>query len=175
MNMLSERITVIMRILIYCVFIGLCIQTGTILYSFLVSLFINPVAASDLYMGLNLALVRDVSMIHYCIITILLIALMSLKAYMAYWVIVSSQKLKMIDPFNGDLIPPIQTILRLSIFASVVSVFGYGYAKWLNKFNIVIPIDWGPSELLLFAAIIHFIIRILLSGRIVQLENQLTI
>ncbi len=54
-----------MNVIFWVIFIGLCISTGSILYSYFVSMAINPVASRNLYIGVNLFHIYEYSTMHY--------------------------------------------------------------------------------------------------------------
>ena len=88
----TQLILQVMNVLFWIVFIGLCIKTGALLISFSVSMFINPVAAKDLYMGLNLSALKQYDLYQYFFLAAAFIIITGLKAYIAYLVIKISLK-----------------------------------------------------------------------------------
>src|ERR1700752_2675726 len=67
MKISTKQILKVMNVLSWIIFVCLCIRTGAILFSCFVSLFLNPVAAKDLYIGLNLYDLKHLGMGHYLI------------------------------------------------------------------------------------------------------------
>ncbi len=74
----------VMNIIFWIIFIGLCIKTGAILISFLVSVFVNPEAAKDLYLGLDFFEVYNIDLNHYVNVLSFIVVLTGMKAYIAY-------------------------------------------------------------------------------------------
>ena len=54
MNISTKLILDILKVLTWVIFIGLCIMTGAMIISTVVSM-INPVASKDIYLGLDLS------------------------------------------------------------------------------------------------------------------------
>src|SRR5690554_744367 len=73
--------------LIWVIFIGLCIKTGAIFFAFLFSLFVNPAATADLYLGLDLSSLRARSQASYVLLMSLVTVLWALKAFLFYRII----------------------------------------------------------------------------------------
>jgi hypothetical protein len=55
MKIATKQVLRILHVIAWIIFLGLCIKTGSILYSFFVSLFINTIAAKNIHMGLDLS------------------------------------------------------------------------------------------------------------------------
>ncbi|HET8809684.1 MAG TPA: DUF2975 domain-containing protein, partial [Flavobacteriaceae bacterium] len=51
----TKTILSVMEVLTWIAFIGLCIKAGALLFTFIMSLFWNPLAAGDLHLGLDLS------------------------------------------------------------------------------------------------------------------------
>ena len=83
----TKLILTTMHVLFWVIFVGLCIETGAMLTSFFVSLFVNPEATRNLYMELKLSDLYRFGKGHYIGIVSLMIYISGLKAYIAYLVI----------------------------------------------------------------------------------------
>jgi hypothetical protein len=164
-----------MNVIFWIIYIGLCIQTGTILYSFFVSLAINPVAAQNLNLGLNLSGLYNYSITYYSLIVMMLIVLTGLKAYIGYWVVKISMELKMEKPFSESIRRIIQNISLVSLWAGLLAIIAQTYSKMLIKIGIDIPINWAYGEILFFAGVIYIIALIFRKGIELQSEIDLTI
>src|SRR5262245_7913052 len=96
----TKNLFSVMNVLTWIVFIGLCIETGAILYSFFVSVFINAEGAKNLYMGLNLFELKSFDIGHYSALMSIIIFLSALKAYIFYLVIEIFLKINFVHPFS---------------------------------------------------------------------------
>ena len=164
-----------MNVIFWIIFIGLCIKTGAILYSFFVSMVINPVASQNLYSGLNLSGLYNFGIEHYCIIVSMLIILTGLKAYIGYRVVNIFIEMKMEKPFSEGVNNIITKISQIALWAGVLAIVAQAYSKWLIKMDVEIPIDWAYGEILFFAGIIYLIAQVFKKGIELQSENDLTV
>ncbi len=166
----------VMNVFFWIAFIGLCIKTGAILTSFFVSIFIDPLAAKDLYRGLNLSDLQSFSMLYYVIIVSMLIILTGSKAYIAYLAVRFFLKFDLSEPFGTDMTDVFLRISEVALRASILAIIASVFCKWLMKKNeIAIPIDWSGSEILFFAGIIYLLALVFKRGTDLQNENDLTI
>lgn len=175
MTRTDSTILKIMNVLFWIVFIGLCIKTGALLISFFVSLFINPEAARDLYLGLNLQDLYAYSKSQYIFTATLFIVLTGQKAYIAYYVIKIFIKFNLSKPFNSKLSDLFLKISHTALGAGVLAIISVNYAKVIMKKGVDIPIDWGGSEILLFAGVIYLFALVFKKGTALQTENDLTV
>lgn len=167
------------HILFWIAFIGLCIKTGAIIISFLVSLFINPEGAQNLFEGLDLSALFESDKGHYILFVALLIALSGLKAYMAYLVIRLFSKIDIKQPFNTTASGLITNISGVALNTGILAIIGDIYIKWLYKkpvdlHNLYQHLDNG-GEILFLAGIIFVIAKIFKKGVEIQSENELTV
>ena len=99
----TKQILKIMNVISWIIFVSLCIRTGAILFSCFVSIFINPVAAKDLHIGLNLSGLKEFGLGPYLILVSLIIILSALKAFMFYRIIQIFLKINFIQPFSSEV------------------------------------------------------------------------
>lgn len=164
------------KVLFWIVFIGLCIKTGTLIFTSLYSLF-KPIVAEDLYLGLNLSELLSYSRGYYIAIGSLIIALTALKAYMAYLVIRLLSKIDLKQPFNPEASNLISKVSEVALATGIVAIVGNGFAKWLYKQ----PVEFGNlsldngGEILFLAGVIFVIAQIFRKGVELQTENELTV
>ena len=164
-----------MKVIFWIIFIGLCIKAGSVLFSYIVSMGINPIASHNLDRGLNLSELYAFSLTHYSILVVMLIGLTGLKAYIGYWVVKISLELKMEKPFSKAIQNIIIKISQIAIWAGLLAAIAQAYSNWLIKKNVAIPIDWAYGEILFFAGVIYFIAQVFKKGTELQTENELTI
>lgn len=175
MTTTNSTVLKIMNVLFWIAFIGLCIKTGALLVSFIVSLFVNPEGANDLYLGLSLFDLYSYSKSHYIYTTSLFIVLTGLKAYIAYYVIKIFMKFNLSKPFNDKLSDLFLKISYIALGAGILAIISENYAKWIMKKGIAVSIDWSGSEILLFAGVIYLFALVFKKGIELQTENDLTV
>lgn len=172
----TETIFIITKILTWIVFIGLCIKTGSLIVSFFVSLFVNPEAAQDLYLGLDLSSIQEYDQWHYICSVSLLIFFTGLKAYLAYLVLKIFLKFNLEHPFSTEVANLINCIARTALSAGLFAIIMDGYGEWLaNKDILGISLDDGGTEFLFLAGIIFIIAQVFKKGVELQSENELTV
>ena len=164
-----------MNVLFWILFIGLCIKTGALLVSFFISIFINPMAAQNLYLGLDLWSVYDYDLKKYIGVTSLLIVLTAMKTYLAFLVVRLFLKFNLDYPFNPNIASIISNISYYALSIGVVAIIAENYAKKIIKQGVAIGIDWGAEQFLFFAGIIYIIALVFKKGVEIQTENDLTI
>lgn len=175
MTTTNSTVIKIMNVLFWIAFIRLCIKTGALLISFIVSLFVNPQGANDLYLGLSLPDLYSYSKPHYIITMSLLIVLTGLKANIAFYVIKFFMKFNLSKPFNTNLSDLFLKISHIALETGILAIIAQNYAKWIMKKGVDIPIDWSGGEILLFAGVIYLFALVFKKGTELQTENDLTV
>ena len=171
----NSTVLKVMNVLFWIAFIGLCIKTGAILTSFMVSLFVNAAGAGDLYLGLNLSELYSFNHLYYIFTVSLLIALTGLKAYIAYLAVKFFLKFDLSKPFTKELTGLFLRISYVSMGTGVLAIIAEGYCKWIMKKGIAIPIDWSGNEILFFAGVIYLLALVFQKGTDLQTESDLTV
>jgi hypothetical protein len=175
----TKLILTILHVIAWIIFLGLCIKTGALLYSFFVSLAINSEGAKNLYMGLNLSGLYDFDKVHYIALASLIIVLSALKALLFYFVVKIFLKINLVNPFSKDVSLLISKIGYLSLFIGIVTVFASKDCDWLAKQGVSFPdlqsVLGGAGEFLLLGAVIFIISQVFKRGIEIQTENELTV
>lgn len=173
--MKTKYIMKIMNVIFWIVFIGLCIKTGSITISFIISLFVNPEASNNLYLGLDLSNVYNFDIRYYVGIVTLMIGLVGSKAYIAYLVVKLFIKFDITNPFNEIVVSLISKIGYVALSIGILALIANDYSKLLIKKGVEVQFDWGAQEFLFFAGIIYIIALVFKKGVEIQNENELTI
>lgn len=173
--MKTNIIMKVMNIIFWIVFIGLCIETGALLVSLFVTLFINSNGAEDTYMGLDLLDLYNSNVEHYIGVASFSITLSALKAYLAYLVIKLFMKFDLNYPFNEKTASVITQMSHYALSIGVVAIIAENYANRIMRQGLTLQIDWGAEQFLFFAGIIYIIALVFKKGVEIQSENELTI
>jgi len=175
----TEKILFAMKALIWILFIGACIKTGAIAYSFFVSLSINPNAAADLYMGLDLSQLLERDSAHYSLMVSSLIVLSSAKAFLAYLVLKIFLILNLKKPFSTEIAKLIRLISAVAISIGFVNLLIRAYVGWLlgnsPAVGYLAEYLYGSAEFIFFGIIIFIIGQVFQYGLELQAENELTV
>ena len=175
----TTTIMIIMHVIAWVIFIGFCIKTGALIYSAFVSFVVNPVGASDLYLGLDLSYLFNYDKWYYGSLISLVIFISGLQAYIFYLLIKIFMKLNLVQPFSKEIAKLITNISFTALQIAILHIITNGYIKWLVKREVIIPSlhDYlgGASEFLLLGGIIFVIAQIFNRGLEIQAENELSI
>lgn len=166
------------NIFIWIAFVGFCIQTGALIFTYTYSLF-KPVVSSNLYLGLNLSEIYKESLWYYTCLVSLIVALSALKAFVFYLAIKIFMKIDMVKPFSSEVS---KLISKISYYVFSIGILGYvstEYAQKIVKKGIDINNVgefWNDyNAYLLMAGLIFFIAQVFKKGIELQNENDLTI
>lgn len=163
------------QVLFWMAFIGLCIKTGALIVSFSISLLVNAAAAKDLYLGLNLYELYQHDTVQYGFVASLVIALMALKAYIAYLAVKLFMKFDLNKPFQPAITQLFLQMSHIALGTGILSIIAQGYSKHLINKGIAVPLDGNGSETLFFAGVIYLLALVFQKGVELQTENDLTV
>jgi len=175
----THELLIVMKVLTWVVFVGLCVKTGALVISFFVSEFINPLATKNLYLGFNLSSLKEFSNVHYSAVVLQIIVLSALKAFMFYLVIKFFLRLNLMNPFSSDVALLIKKISYVAFIIGALAIIAIQYSRWLSKKGVVFTglpefIDSGAA-FLFFSGIIFIISLVFKKGIEIQTENELTV
>lgn len=179
----THHILKVLQILSWVIFIGLCIEAGSIIVNTFISLFINPLWASNFWEGSDyLSRLYDYDTGHFVVITCTMIIVALLKAFMFYLILklFTDKKLNMLQPFNMYLRSFIVNLSYISLAIGLFSYYGFKYSLWLTKKGFLDAdfqsLNIAGADVWIFMAIILFVIvQIVKRGIEIQTENELTI
>ena len=174
----SQPGLMLITIIIWSIFIGLCIQAGTLLFTSIYSFF-NPIVAENLYEGLNLHGLMSQQIWYYIGLLTILLQVVGLKAYMFYLMTKIFYTINLDHPFSKKVSDLISRITAICFRIGILAIFAAGSLKWLLKRGFDVPsIDsytGGAFEYLLMSALLYAIAQVFKRGVEIQSENELTI
>ncbi|ANH82625.1 hypothetical protein A8C56_18065 [Niabella ginsenosidivorans] len=166
----------IMQVVCWILFIGLCIQAGTLLVSLLFTYFGNTRIAEQFAKDLYLPKLYHYSPFYYIALCSLLLAIALLKAHIFYLVIQFFSRVNMDHPFSHPVSNLISKVVQTAFGIGIIAVIGNVYNQALMKKNIpATSLSWQSSEFLFLAGILFVISLIFKRGVALQSENDLTI
>lgn len=179
----TQQILKVLQILSWIIFIGLCIEAGTIVANTFFALVINPEGTENYWEGADyLSSLYKYDYGHFLALTITMIIVAVIKAFMFYSIVnlFTRKNLNMSQPFNLDLR---RFILKLSYFAFAIGLFsyyGFKYSVWLSQQGLktadLSALNLAGADVWLFMGVILFVIvQIVKRGIEIQNENDLTI
>ena len=168
----------LITVIIWSIFIGLCIQAGTLLFTFGYSFF-KATVAQDLYEGLNLyPLFLDEVWFYVGIVTLIL-SIAILKAQLFYTMIRIFLKIDLIHPFSKEIAKLISTLSYIAFEIGFSIAMARGCASWLIKRSFELEglqsYLSGAFEYFLLSALIFAIAQVFKRGVEIQAENELTV
>lgn len=168
----------LITVVIWSIFIGLCIQAGALLFTFVYSLF-NPVVSQNLYEGLNLSALREQNSWYYGGVLSIVLFIAGQKAYLFFLMIRIFLKINLIQPFSREVSKLISSISYVALEIGAGIIIASGIFKWMQvrgyELDRVPQILGGGFEFLLMAALLIAIGMVFKRGVEIQEENELTV
>ncbi len=169
----------LITVVIWSIFIGLCIQAGALLFTFVYSFF-RPVVAENLYEGLNLSALLAVNPWYYAGVASILLFIIGQKAYLFYLMTRIFLKINLVNPFSREVSKLITSISYVAFQIGLSTIIlASGIFKWLEKRGFELDrlpqLVGSGSEFLLIAALLIAIGIVFKRGVEIQAENELTV
>ncbi len=168
----------LITVVIWSIFIGLCIQAGAMLFTFVYSLF-NPVVSQNLYEGLNLSALREQNSWYYGGVLSIVLFIAGQKAYLFFLMIRIFLKINLIQPFSREVSKLISSISYVALEIGAGIIIASGIFKWMQvrgyELDRVPQMMGGGFEFLLMAALLVAIGIVFKRGVEIQDENELTV
>jgi hypothetical protein len=175
---IGKQILLLLNILSWIIFIGLCIEAGALIFNFFFSLY-KPEIVHNLYQKLDLSQMYERSKWAFYSMYSFILVISILKAVLFYVVIILMSKIDLSKPFNSFVS---RQITQISYYTLSIGLLSYiarqttenlrhrGYVTdTLNRF-------WADSQAyILMAAVIYVIATIFKKGVEIQSENDLTV
>lgn len=178
MSKKNNFVFIVLKIVAWVIFIGLCVEAGGLIVNFIFSLF-KPESVQNLYQKLDLSEMYNQSKWTYFSMYTFILVISILKAYLFYIVIILISKLDLSKPFNSFVSKQITKISYFTLSIGLLSFIARQTAKNLQHRGY--EIDqlnqfWVDSQaFILMAAIVYVIATIFKKGIELQNENELTI
>ena len=168
-----------LHIVAWIVFIGLCINTGTVLFTYILSMFFYPEAAKNMLLGLDLSALRNEDHVHYSIVSIGIVIVLALKAWIFYLILLVFKRINYTSPFSATVGKLFKTMGILSFISGLLSIelvmHAKGYAKMGFTFPHLTDHIGDGTAFLFFAGVLYFVSLLFAKGIELQEENELTV
>jgi hypothetical protein len=169
----TQKLLTVMNILAWIVFIGLLIQAGSIIISYVVSIG-NAQAAKDLYRGMDLSVYRQQSFGHYTFLVGYKVIFYIMQAYIAFLMTRLLSRLNISKPFNADVVKLLQEISHSILCVWLVAMVYNIHAAILEK-SYGIAAAYISGDSIFLAGIVYVLAQMFKRGVEIQSENELTI
>lgn len=167
-----------LQIISWVIFIGLCIEAGSLLVNFFFSVF-NPEKIGTLYQKLDLSELHQKSKWAFFSMYSLILFIAVLKAVLFYLVVKLVSKIDLAKPFNSFVSNKIHKISYHTLSIGLLSLVARETAKNLEHRGYetgILNQFWADSQaFILMAAVIYVIAAIFKKGIELQHENDLTV
>lgn len=178
MSKTNNFVFIILRIIAWIIFVGLCIEAGGLIVNFVFSLY-NPEFVQNLYQKLDLSEMYERSKWAFFGMYSFILAISILKAFLFYVVIMLVSKINLSKPFNSFVSRQISKISYYTLSIGVLSLMARETAKNLQHRGYMIDTlnqFWADGQaFILMAAVIYVIATIFSKGVEIQNENDLTV
>lgn len=173
-NSKTGQILEIMYVLAWVAFIGLMIEAGAIVISYVIS-GANPEAARNLYRGLDFYPLRQYSFWHYTRSVSFLIAISGLKAFVLFLVIKTLSKVNLMNPFTIEVARIIEKISYVLLAIWIIAILNNAQSSWLLKRTGIFMEERDTGEFIFMAGLVFIISQVFRRGVELQSENELTV
>ena len=167
-----------LNVIAWIIFIGLCIESGALLFNFTYSIY-NPIVAHNIYKGLDLSGLQAKSFAHFIGLMSFIVLISTLKAYLFYLVVKIFLKLNFVKPFSVEIAKLIEKISFEVASIAIVGAIAKQYTKRLihSGYDISNAQEyWNDTgAFLIMAATIYVIAQVFKKGIELQNENDLTV
>lgn len=168
----------VLNVIVYIVFIGMCIKAGALLFSYILSMN-NAIAAQNLYDNLDLSDLKIKDEVAYSIMFFSIFVIVFLQALLFYTIIIMFKKIDIISPFHetiGNLIKRMAGFsLVIGIFSNVTLSFVVKYISQGLEFPNIMKYVAQGDAFVFFAMILFFISMLFDKGIALQNEAEFTI
>ena len=177
----TKHILMLLNILSWIIFLGLCIETGGIIFNTVYALF-KPIVAKYFWNGADLSALYAHNKGHFITQTVLL-SIVAVMKTMIFYLIVKlfyNKKFNMAKPFNAELTTMVFNIAYLCLGAGAFSFWAAKYSTWIKAHGVQMPdiqyLRIDGAEVWLFMAVVLFVIgQVFKKGTELQTENDLTV
>jgi len=178
MSKANNFIFIVLKIIAWVIFVGLCIEAAALLVNFIFAVF-NPELVSRLYQKMDLSDLYKNNKWAFYQTYLFILSTAILKAVLFYWVIKLLHKLNLSSPFTESVS---KQIIQISYYTLVIGLLGLIGHESIKKFFINPDLRYeirtflGDSEaFILMGAVIYIIAVIFKKGVALQHENELTV
>ncbi len=178
MSKTNNFVFIVLNIVSWVIFVGLCIEAGGLIVNFIISLY-KPGFVQNLYQKLDLSEMYERSKWAFFSMYSFILVISILKAVLFYVVIRLVSKINLTKPFNSFVSRQISLMSYYTFSIGILSYIAREAAKSLQHRGYVIDSlnqFWADSQaFILMAAVIYIIATIFSRGVEIQNENDLTV
>jgi Protein of unknown function (DUF2975) len=177
----TKQILNLLNILSWIIFVGLCIETGGILFNSVYAWY-KPEVARYFWNGADLSELYAFDRGHFITQVILMIIVAVMKTLIFYLIVklFYDKKFNIARPFDPDVTKLVFNIAYLCFGAGIFSHWGTRYAAWIEEQGVNMPdihyLRIGGADVWLFMAVVLIVIGLVFKkGTELQTESDLTV
>ena len=170
----SEKLLKIMPVLAWIVVMLYVAEAGAILISYTISC-INPEGAKNIYMGLNLYDLRQVSIWYYTGSVFFMVALPLMKAWISFLVVKILSKFNLQNPFTMEVAGRLEKICFFALGTWFVTLLNNIYISLLTNITGKNSGNRLSTEFIFMVGLLFIITTVFKRGVEIQSENELTV
>lgn len=170
----TELILTVMPVLTWVVLIAFIIEAAAIVLSYGIS-YGNPIAAKNLYDGLNLYNLRQFNFWYYTTSVSFFVALSAMKAWISFLVIKTLSDFNLQNPFTADVAGRMERISYFALGTWVVTLLSNTHTRWLLKKTGELHGNLLSAEFIFVVGLVFIISQVFKRGVEIQSENELTV
>lgn len=174
----NNFVFIVLHIVAWIIFVGLCIEAGALIVNFVFSIF-TPEMVNNLYQKMDLSKLYNRSQWVFYGMYSFVLFISILKCILFYIVIMLLLKLDLEKPFNAFVSTQITRMSYLTLSIGLVSHIAREIGRNLQHQGYEIePLNqfWVDSQaFILMAAVVYIIALIFKKGVELQSENELTV
>ena len=184
MSKRTDFVFKVQNVLSWIIFIGLCVESGSLIVNAINSILFNPIAASRFLNGVNLYDLYKFNQSHFITFVSLLIIVSVLKSILFYLIVslFHKKKLNLTSPFNEVLGQYIFKLAYVVLGIGIFTYWGNSFSNWLKIISnaAILPeaqnIKFEGAGIWLFMGNILIIVALIFKRGIeLQSENDLTV
>lgn len=177
----TKQLLLVLQILSWIIFIGLCIENGGIIFNTIYALF-NPVVAQHFWNRTDLSELYAHDKGMFVVMGSLMAITASIKSLIFYLIvkIFYDKRFDMSRPFHPELSKLITKITYCCLGTGLFSYWAAKHVIWFQEKGITMPdidrLRIGGADVWLFMAVVLFVIgQVFKKGLELQSENDLTV
>lgn len=178
----TKHILIVLNIITWIIFIGVCIEAGGFLFNSLYTLFVGPQNAEFFWNRMDLSSLYKFGKSHFITVTTIVNIVVILRAIMFFVMVkfLYDKKLDLSKPFNLEMRRFILNIGYLALGISFFCSWGTNYTDSLVRDGVTMPgihqLRIAGADVWLFMSITLFVIaQLFKKGIELQTENDLTV
>lgn len=174
----TDLVTKFLHVISWIIFIGLCIQTGTLIFNYTFIQF-HVFEVEKLYLILDLTKLFEQDEVLFGLLFSLAIGVTGMKAYTFFLITQIFENLNLHKPFSEKISTLISNISYYIFFVGILGAFSHEFQQGLLKRGYDVAEAgqyWNDYDAyLMMAAVVFVIAQIFKKGLELQSENDLTV